>query len=75
MKEVQRRARKLLEIRLQEKSAEEGLRVELHSSLGAGEAKSVAETLGISPQHLSDIRKGNRGISSELLDKLCEVEG
>jgi transcriptional regulator with XRE-family HTH domain len=75
MKEVRKRADRLKAFRMQERAEEQALRSALDDSLKQGDAVIVAKKLGISYQYLSDIRKGNRGISTELLEKLCEVEG
>lgn len=73
MKEVRQRAYRLRAFRVQEQAEEKALVSALDSSLKQGDAVIFAEALGISKQYLTDIRKGNRGISSDLLDRLCEV--
>lgn len=75
MKEVRQRANRLKAFRAQERAEEQALRSILDSSLKQGDAVKVAKQLGIAPTYLSDVRNGLRGISSELLEKLCEVEG
>lgn len=71
--EVRQRAYRLRSFRVKEKAEEQALRSALDSSLKQGDAVKLADALGVSKQYLNDIRKGNRGISSQLLEKLCEV--
>ena len=75
MKEVRKRADRLKAFRTQERAEEQALLSALDSSLKQGNASEFARSIGISKQYLTDIRKGHRGISTELLEKLCEVEG
>lgn len=73
MKDVRTAAKMLRHSRAQEETDETSVRHALDRSVADGDAVAVAASLGISPQHLSDVRHGRRGISSELLEKLCEV--
>jgi hypothetical protein len=41
--------------------------------LAHGEAVGFAKTLGVTPQYLSDIRKGKRRISDEVLEQLTQL--
>lgn len=50
------------------------LRESLDEELANGEAVKLAEAIDISPQHLSDIRAGKRGITDGLLCRLQEAE-
>ena len=73
MKDVRSVAKRLKACRTQETLEEFDLRSALNRSIADGDAVAVAASLGVSPQYLSDIRHGRRGISTELLEKLCEV--
>jgi hypothetical protein len=75
MKEVRKVANRLKACRVQEQIEEAALRSALDKDLSDGKAVGLAASLCVSPQHLSDVRHGKRGISSELLEKLCEVGG
>lgn len=68
---VRSRARELTAAREQEKQKESSLLEAVNDAVAEhGMAKDAAEKLGISPQHLCDIRAGKRGITDELLKKL-----
>lgn len=71
--EVRQKAEELKAYRRVESLAEVDLREALDRSVATGDAAAVAASLKISQPHLSDVRHGRRGISSELLEKLCEV--
>jgi hypothetical protein len=72
---VRNEARRLERIRTREKDSETLLLLYMNEVLHRhGLAVGAAESLGISPQHLSDIRAGKRGITDELLKKLTKCK-
>jgi transcriptional regulator with XRE-family HTH domain len=49
------------------------LRESIVGYLTHGEAAIFADTVGVSPQYLSDIRNGRRRISDDVVEKLVKI--
>ena len=74
MNELRKKAEQLKACREAERIKELALRVALdHCCEGRGKPTAVAAEIGVSKQYLSDVLHNRRGISTELLEKLCEV--
>lgn len=74
MRDVRKTAYDLRTCRTQEQAKEQALRSALDKACSIrGELTAVAGALGVSKQYLSDVLHNRRGISSQLLEKLCEV--
>jgi len=73
---VRAKAKALRSARDTERRAESELLDAIRLALSnRGEAKIKAAMLEISPQHLSDIRAGRRGITDDLVRKLVDSKG
>jgi len=73
VKEVHMKALLLKASRADADVKETTLRFALVELLPHGEAFGFAEQMGVTPQYLSDIRKGKRRISDEFLERLVRV--
>lgn len=52
--------------------AEESLRLALDGNIAKGQAVTFAARMGITPQHLSDIRKGRRAFTLALMERIAK---
>lgn len=70
---IQQRAVRILKMRLALAAQERMLVAQLDGDLGHGEARALAERIGISVAYLSDVRKFKRGVGDKILRGLAEV--